>query len=205
MLQQLRRDLKHRPEGRADVPNGRSVEVPRRVEDQTSVGESSWTTEEPVQHGLCPFPVRVRSQLEDHTHASAAKRRGAVDVPCRIKDQASNRLISVPVIKTVQHAFRPASVLLPRQFKHHATVSGAPAHLCSAVQIPRLVKDQAGLWVSGVLAALEPLEPVEHALRPGSVRVRHQFEDHATLASGAVTPASALDRRAVKISGWVHD
>ena len=88
-----------------------------------------------MQHGLCPFPVRVRSQLEDHTTAAAAVTQAeiaahhsrAVEIPCRIKDQASSRLISVPPTESVEHTLHPASVRLPRELKDHATAGAAVA------------------------------------------------------------------------------
>src|SRR4029077_10869476 len=128
-----------------------------------------------------------------------------VEIPCRIRDQACKRISPVPVAKTVRQALSSASVVLPRQLKDHATAIKADAvaaDFCSAIQIPRLVEDQAGVGKSPVLAAFEP---VQHTLRPGSVAVRHQFEDHATVLIGAGTSVATLRRGTVKVPCLVED
>jgi hypothetical protein len=58
---QLRRDLKHRPVGRAEVVAGGSPkEIPCWVENHASKRVSSSLVEEGVQHCLLPSAVRVR-------------------------------------------------------------------------------------------------------------------------------------------------
>jgi len=101
-------------------------------------------------------------------------------------------------LEDVEHPERPAPIRVRRKPEGRAATSIA-AKVRRAVKIPGRVENEAskgsGCWMVR--------EAMDHALRPGSIRVRRQPEDRAAaVAAGRI---AANCRRAVKIPGRVEN
>src|SRR5207245_6298295 len=94
-----------------------------------------------------------------------------------------------------------ASRRVGRELADRPVPGRAAPPLPRAVKIPNRVEDEAGKRTFPVDFFVEAMQ---HALRPGSIRVRRQPEDRAA-AEAAGNTTAAPRRRAVKIPGRVED
>src|ERR1700674_112338 len=110
---------------------------------------------------------------------------------------------SVPACEAVEYLFSPASIRVRCQLEDNAT-SSSPAKLRGAIEISTSVEDQT---VEGehTPVAIDRGEPMQDVLRPASVRVRCQLENHAAAVSVALTKIAAVFCRAVKIPCLIED
>lgn len=102
-------------------------------------------------------------------------------------------------LEIVEDRFGPSTLSVRAKLKNRAaavvtaTSTAAPMHSC-AVQISRLIKDQARRWVDPVAVPLNGLEDMQDVFRPTSVFVRRKLKDGAasrtircsSVVSGAV-------------------
>ena len=165
----------------------RAVEVSCLVKDQPSsrdrpVGAVRRT--EAMQHVLGPASVPLRGQLEDRAlTVSAAARGRAVEIAYLVKGQPGKRPqpVGAPRLRAeaIESVLGPASVLVRGQLEDGAAVIVSAAGRSRAVEVSRLVKDQASSRGRPVGAVRERAEAIQHALGPASVLARGQSEDGA--------------------------
>src|SRR5271155_1728257 len=120
------RKLENRAAILGSAVNGRAVEVARRIEDQARKGGLCGLTSEEMQHVLRPASIGIRRQLENHattpgsTGLIASSHGRAIQISCRIEDEAGRGTFSVAAFERVQHALRPASIGIRRQLENRA-------------------------------------------------------------------------------------
>src|ERR1700674_1753220 len=125
-----------------------------------------------------------------------------VEITSLVKDQVGNGLATVlTASKMVQHLLSPASVRVRGQLENHATAiaaaTGIAARVRRAIQTPFRIEHQTALRIIAVAAVRDGAEAIECALRPASVLIRRQLENHATAVAAATGIAARL-RRAIQ-------
>src|ERR1700674_1199328 len=186
------------------------VEITSLVKDQVGNGLATvLTASKMVQHLLSPASVRVRGQLENQATAVAvalakiaAQLRRAIEIfSCLVEDQPGTGGASVPPCECVAYFLFPASVRVRGQLENHATAiaaaTGIAARVRRAIQTPFRIEHQTALRIIAVAAVRDGAEAIECALRPASVLIRRQLENHATAVAAATGIAARL-RRAIQ-------
>jgi hypothetical protein len=146
---------------------------------------------------------------------ASAKEGCAVQVPCLIEDQITERHIAVlAALKTVEHLFLPGIALLGRWRKlvHRATTNRraqqqawpTPAVAGYAIEVPGLIDNQPALGRRAVVVGMA-LEDVENGLGPRSALLCWRLEliYRAALTRPVACRRASISGCAVEVAGLV--
>src|SRR5579872_455918 len=194
----LRSELVDRSIIRSSSVGSRAVKNSGGAGDHSVVSKSgSWSAGKTVWNGLGPRAIRVTPYLEnDSAGATATAGAGSsIQVSGFINGQGADGAAAIAAaFEAVENAFNPGAIRRA-QLIDCADVMSARV-IGRAVQIARLIKDQAAVGQSSVRLILKS---IKRSQGPGAVRVVREFEYYS------VSMRAAYGCDAVEISGGIED